>query len=68
MVLCIWRSPTGDIMAMITPSVSRDEAWSCFVARGGDAKVLGHGVQLEVKVLQAVHDLELFLVNVRYGR
>lgn len=54
-------------MATITPSVGRDEARNRFVARGADAKVPGHGVQLEVKVLQAVHDLELFVVNVRYS-
>ena len=55
----------GMVMAMIAPSVGRDEAWNSFVARGADAKVPGHGVHLEVKVLQAVHDLELFVVKVR---
>lgn len=67
MVLCIWRSPMGMIMTVVVSSVGRDEAWNSFVARGADAKVPGHGVHLEVKVLQAVHDLELFVVKVRYG-
>ena len=65
MVLCIWQSPMDIIMAVITPSVGTDETWNSFVSRGADTKVLGHHVQLDMEVLQAVHDLKLFVVSVR---
>ena len=65
MLLCIWQSPMGNTLAMITPSVGADEARNSFVARGTDTKVLGHAVQLEMKVLQAVHDLGLCMVSER---
>ena len=57
-VLCPRKSDT------IHSSVGRDEAGNSFVARGGNAKVPGHGVQLFMEMLQAVNDLGVLMIHV----